>query len=92
MRQYVLDRALRPFIKTFITFYYSFPGNGAGGNLHIVLDDGNIETTHIVWCQNLCKQQKDSFGYFLAGLLLLFTERERGIMYEAAWVYCDELS
>ena len=29
---------------------YRTPGGECGGPLHIVLDDGNIETEHIQWC------------------------------------------
>ena len=29
--------------------WYERPGNSAGGALHIVLDDDNIETEHIRW-------------------------------------------
>lgn len=38
-----MDR-LRQLVKW---FYNKFP---SGGFLHIVLDDGNFETKHIVWC------------------------------------------
>lgn len=37
-------KRLRELVKW---FYQRFP---SGGFLHIVLDDGNFETKHIVWC------------------------------------------
>ena len=37
-------KRLRELVKW---FYKRFP---SGGFLHIVLDDGNYETRHIVWC------------------------------------------
>ena len=37
-------KRLRELVKW---FYQRFP---CGGFLHIVLDDGNFETEHIVWC------------------------------------------
>lgn len=32
--------------------YKVYEYNGAGGNAHIVLDDWNLEDTHIDWCLN----------------------------------------
>lgn len=39
-----------PEMLPLVNLLYSLPGHGAGGCLHIVLDDGNLETEHIEWC------------------------------------------
>ena len=76
---------LKPFIKQLIKYYYDELGNGTGGYLHIVLDDGNIEHANIIWCKNECEQNGDSFGVFLSDVLLEFSEDELYDMYEANW-------
>lgn len=75
----------KPFIKQLIKYYYEELGNLVGGNLHIVLDDGNIEHSFIIWCKAECKKNQDSFGVFLADVLLEFTEDELLDMYETDW-------
>jgi hypothetical protein len=35
--------------------YYNNFGNAAGGNLHIVLDDGNLEDDSIEFCKTRCE-------------------------------------
>ena len=79
-------KQFKPFIKDLIKYYYELsPENGAGGNLHIVLDDGNIEHSYIYLCQEDCEKAGDTFGMFLADILLLFTEDELDDMYNADW-------
>lgn len=62
--------------------YYSIDGNGAGGNLHIVLDDGNIEANHVEWCKERCHEEGDLFGWRLATLLLQMSEDARQELWE----------
>lgn len=69
-------------IKKLIQAYYAMPNNGCGGNLHIVLDDGNIEHHFIKWCKGQCEKDNDPFGEFLAEALLLFTEDQLQKMYD----------
>lgn len=33
-----------------VNAYYAKPGNSVGGNLHIVLDDCNVEDGHVEFC------------------------------------------
>ena len=49
----------------------------AGGSLHIVLDDLNLETENVEFCLSLAKLKKDYWGEVIASLLLEFTEEER---------------
>lgn len=57
--------------------FYTLPGNGAGGSLHIVLDDGNIGVGSIEFCQRYATEHDDQAGYWLATLLLALTDEER---------------
>lgn len=41
------DRPRVPALRDLIQSFYSEPGNGAGGVLHVVLDDGNIRDSDI---------------------------------------------
>lgn len=76
----------KPFIKDLIKFYYEDLGNSAGGNFHIVLDDGNIEDGHVLFCQQQAEKNNDTFGIFLGQILMTFTEDERKKMYEEDWL------
>ncbi len=75
----------KPYIKELIKYYYELPDNGAGGNLHIVLDDGNVDYRSIYFCQEECEKSKDTFGYFLCELLSYFLECELEKMYNDNW-------
>jgi hypothetical protein len=72
--------------------YYRLPGNGAGGNLHLVLDDGNCDDDSMWVCIKGCVQESDKAGLYIAAVMLFaMTEDEReefycdvaGINYEA---------
>lgn len=75
----------KPFVKDFIKYYYDDLGHSAGGYLHIVLDDGNLEHEHIEFCRNECEKNKDTFGMFLAEILMTFTVDELEEMYNTDW-------
>lgn len=76
---------LRPCILDLIHYYYDELGNCTGGNLHIVLDDGNIEHHNIFWCQELCKKEGDEIGYLIGTILRTFPENELEEMWESGW-------
>jgi hypothetical protein len=57
--------------------YYAIEGNGVGGNLHIILDDGNIENNHIEYCLELSRQKNDLKGIELCELLLKISKTQR---------------
>jgi len=54
--------------------YYNTEGNGAGGSLHIVLDDGNLEDDSVRFCLRWAEghQSKWSAG----GWVEVFVERD----------------
>lgn len=76
---------LKPFIGDFVKYYKSDLDNPNGGNLHVVIEDGNIEDGLVWRCQDDCEKEKDGFGYFLATMLRHFTEEERETLFENDW-------
>lgn len=58
--------------------YYAVPGNGAGGSLHVVLDDGNLEDVFVESARDWAAERGDEGGRILAELLLLMTRSQRG--------------
>ena len=59
--------------------YKTYP---TGGALHIVLDDGNTESHHIIWClensiPNITKAKDKKLFESCANNLLRMTERQR---------------
>ena len=57
--------------------YYAMPGNGAGGCLHIVLDDGNVLDHHVRYCLDWAFGIRDIPGVELAELLLRMSKTQR---------------
>lgn len=64
-------------VARLIEDFYTLDGNGAGGSLHIVLDDQNIGVDSIEFCRDYASKEGDSAGYWLAILLLTLTDGER---------------
>ena len=60
-----------------INAYYDKPENGVGGNLHIVLDDGNTEARHVLFCLRQAERGGDEDGVRLAEALLCLDQAER---------------
>jgi len=72
-----VDRPRVPDVIALARAYYAKPGNRVGGNLHIVLDDGNMEDQHIEWCRQLAQNAGDVDGVALADKLLALTRTQR---------------
>lgn len=62
--------------------YYSIPNNGVGGNLHIVLDDGNIHDEDIMYCIKLSKENGDEAGVNLGNMLMSASKTQRKKAYQ----------
>ena len=83
--QAVIDReerrkAMKPTVPDVLPItraYYAKDGNGAGGNLHIVLDDCNVKDGHVIFCKEQCIQRGDSDGLALCELLLRMSRTQR---------------
>jgi len=69
--------SLRDCLITMICCYYKEFGNVVGGNLHIVLSDGNVENHNVKWCLGLAESRGDFMGVAIAKYLLLLTEEDR---------------
>lgn len=69
-------------ILTMIHDYYAIPGNENGGNLHIALEDGNLEDSHIEFCWETASECHDHEGMKLADALLKMSFEEREELYE----------
>ena len=57
--------------------YYRKPGNMVGGNLHVVLEDHNIQNYHLDFCLKEAHAVGDEDGVMLAELLLKMSKTQR---------------
>jgi hypothetical protein len=64
-----------PEVLPLIKEYYKT--NLAGGNLHIVLDDGNTNNSHLYYCLEQAKSNSDLLGVQIIEALLLMSNRQR---------------
>lgn len=70
-----------PEVWPMVIDYYGKPGNCAGGHLHIVLDDGNIDDDDVEFCLQSAKQNGDFDGVRLATKLLAMSKTQRRKLY-----------
>ena len=66
------------FITICIMYYID---NGAGGSLHIVLDDGNLNRESIIFCQGYAGGKEDDRGGDIANLMLWMTIKQKRRVY-----------
>lgn len=66
-----------PEVLPLVRAYYAKGGCGAGGNLHVVLDDGNVEDCFVESCLDRCRESRDADGEQLASLLLKMSKTQR---------------
>ncbi len=69
--------------------YYAIAGNGSGGCLHIVLDDGNVDAPCVEFCRQYAEKQGDDRGVALCDALLELKDRERHSVYCATHGFED---
>ena len=62
--------------------FYGHDGNGAGGSLHIVLDDGNVEDHSVQFCREYAGKEGDALGAAMADLLMRLSPAMRYRVYE----------
>lgn len=70
-----------PEVLPLVKAYYAKPDNGAGGNLHIVLDDGNVQDSSVRFCLSQAERAQDLDGIVLAQLLLKMSRTQRLKLY-----------
>ena len=68
-----------------IDAYYRKPGNGAGGCLHIFLDDGNIRDQDIQFCLELAKSKKDTDAVIISEILMRMSKTQRSRLAGMDW-------
>lgn len=66
-----------PDVAPLVQAYREAPGNGAGGSLHIVLDDQNIDDASVRFCRKWALERGDADGEALARVLLLCSKTQR---------------
>jgi len=71
------DRPTVPEVLHLACAYYATPGNSTGGNLHVVLEDENLDDGHVQRCLERAEQEADSDGIKLANALLAMTKTQR---------------
>lgn len=57
--------------------YYALPSHSNGGSLHIVLEDQNVEDSHIRFCQRCAREDGDAVGEALADELWALSKTQR---------------
>lgn len=72
-----MDKPTIPDVMPLVLEYYALPGNLVGGNLHIVLDDGNVKNSDVEFCINKCREYNDLKGIVLCELLLRMSKTQR---------------
>jgi hypothetical protein len=71
------DRPTVPVVLALACHYYAKPGNSTGGNLHVVLEDRNLEDEFIADSIERAVEQGDEEGAALARALLAMTRTQR---------------
>lgn len=75
------SKPLVPEVLPLVQAYYAKPGHEAGGNLHIVLDDGNVDHGSVEYCFARCLQEDDRDGAALAAKLMEMSYTQRLKLY-----------
>jgi hypothetical protein len=66
-----------PDVVPLVRAYYGKPGNEAGGSLHIVLDDCNVDDADVRFCRDTAAERDDDDGVALADILLTMSKTQR---------------
>lgn len=60
--------------------------NEAGGVLHIVLSDGNLDDSSVEYCLNEARKEGDAEAARIAELMLQMTRTQRTRLHKAKWL------
>lgn len=66
-----------PEVLPLVHAYYAKDGNSVGGNLHIVLEDGNVGDSSVEFCLAAAQEAGDEDGVTLAQILLRMSPTQR---------------
>lgn len=76
-------------IRAYISCLYGLDDCGAGGLLHIVVDDGNLRDRDIVFCLNECykhpEREEAELGKLICMELLKLPMEQRKLVYMHDW-------
>jgi hypothetical protein len=72
-----------PDVLDIVNAYYAQRGNEAGGNLHIVLDDGNVRDGDVAFCLGWAIEKRDKEGEHLAQLIERMSTTQRRKLYRS---------
>ena len=72
-----MNKPTVPEVLPIVRHYCGLPGNGCGGNLHIVLDDKNVRDSDVQFCLVQCEEKEDLEGAELCSLLLRMSTTQR---------------
>ena len=61
--------------------YYKIDGNSVGGNLHTVIDDGNLKDKNIDFCIKCCTQSNDIKGLEICNIFKSLSKTQRKKVY-----------
>lgn len=64
-----------PEVRPIIDLWYALPGNGAGGDLHVELDDGNLENHFLI--DNIGSPYHCEAAQWISTVLLLLSRSQR---------------
>ena len=67
-------------IKEAISEFSDKDENINGGNLHIILEDGNVKDSDVEYCIKVCMEKRDWDGLSLAAQLMTITPLQRDIV------------
>lgn len=57
--------------------YRELPGNEAGGNFHLVIDNMNVDDSHVQFCLDQARSTGDAAGVELGEVLLRLSRTQR---------------
>jgi hypothetical protein len=66
-----------PTVQPLVDAYYRLPYNIAGGSLHIVLEDKNVQDDSVRFCIEWAKKGGDIYGVLLGEILLRMSKTQR---------------
>lgn len=62
-----------------------YENNPTWGNLHIVMEDGNLEDNHIQWCIDYALDEGDGDAAVIGKYLLGLSREDRVKLYDYSW-------
>ena len=66
-----------PEVLPLVAAYRDMPGNGVGGNFHIVLDECNVTDEDVAYCLTRARENGDNAGIHLGELLMRMSKTQR---------------